>query len=75
MIAGRREMLRRARRAALVNAKTQGCSCSPELRVAVVAEGVTEAIVVHADWCPLIRARDEGRVSGWNVHLEHEDRI
>jgi|tagenome__1003787_1003787.scaffolds.fasta_scaffold20907628_2 hypothetical protein len=73
MIAGRREMLRRARRVALRSAREQGCVCGPDVQVRWVAPGVTEAIAEHHPWCPLIRARDEGRVSMWKVHLHRED--
>jgi hypothetical protein len=74
MMAGRREILWRARRAALRSARADGCVCHPEVHVLWAEPGASQALVGHEAWCPCVRAAAEtdGGIA-WRVRVDHED--
>ena len=45
-------------RAALLAARAQGCTCSPEVEIRELRPGVHTAIVAHDAWCALLRRED-----------------
>ena len=53
-----RELAERKRmeRAARLTARKMGCVCGPRVEISTVAERLHGATLLHAEWCPLLRA-------------------
>lgn len=44
--------------AAIRAARAQGCMCRPEAKVRKIAPNVSEIVLRHDGWCPLLRRGD-----------------
>lgn len=40
--------------------RASGCVCNADIAIVREAEGIYRSTVGHDDWCPLLRARNEG---------------
>lgn len=47
--------------AALMFARLQGCTCTPDVTIERHAEGIAYARMAHDQWCPLLLARNAHR--------------
>lgn len=47
---------KRLEKAARVTAREMGCVCGPRIEITTLAERAHGATLMHAEWCPLLRA-------------------
>lgn len=57
----RRALLRTAQRAALKDAKAEGCVCTPDISIGRKSTGALLAVVLHDQWCPMAQLAGEQR--------------
>jgi hypothetical protein len=57
----------RIKRATLAAARASGCTCSPDITVRELGDGVYDNTIAHDDWCLLAFSHDQTVIvpDGW----------